>query len=454
MTMPLPELEKERTSESGVAPALKDEHAVPRTSASAGRKFLTLILTSVSILFAIAIGLVVGEIAMRVLGLGEDDYLKPDPIVGMTHLENKHVTFRMEGFSRQAINSAGFRDVEHATTKPPLTKRILFLGDSQTEGLQVPLRDTFVKQIERRLKGRNGERVETINLAMASSSTIQEYLQYLWHGRDYKADVVVLVYNIMDSTENGLPSVKRAMNRPCAYFNKSGRLELTFELLDKWLQAPATRFLSGTEWWRRNSHLYQTLVATDFSLRINNKLYPKLFDKIYPLFDRAFSGVVSSLPAVDAHSNDGVRDALKERTRALDLQLGVDKEPVWPELPPDTTKSNPTGQPAIYRAHLEETRSNFLVTARLVRLLNRACLNDGSKLVVVTLPSPRGYTLYLKETALIKQMGVRDGFQVIDTSADFPSVELMEKNPYYFSVHLSPLGHRKIADIILRSLRL
>jgi hypothetical protein len=87
-------------------------------------------------------------------GVGEGEFLQPDPEFGCVHIPGKLVTWRLEGFSRDHLSSTGLRDSEHALGKPPGVYRIALLGDSSTESLQVSLDQTYGKVLERLLNER------------------------------------------------------------------------------------------------------------------------------------------------------------------------------------------------------------------------------------------------------------------------------------------------------------
>ena len=62
-----------------------------------------------------------------------------------------------------AINALGLRDRQDLQAeKPPGTRRVLFLGDSVTFGLEVDLEETLVKQVESML-----DRAECINMGVS-----------------------------------------------------------------------------------------------------------------------------------------------------------------------------------------------------------------------------------------------------------------------------------------------
>ncbi len=84
-------------------------------------------------------------------------------------------------------------------------------------------------------------------------------------------------------------------------------------------------------------------------------------------------------------------------------------------------------------------------------MLHQACLENGSKLVVVGLPAPDNCTFYFWELRALQKLAdqFKDGsFTFIDCNPVFPKLKPMEVNPYYYTAHFSPVGHKIIADII------
>lgn len=93
---------------------------------------------------------------------------------------------------RETINSHGFRTPELPFAKPPGVRRIVFLGDSHTEGYTVDDQFTYSQQVQSILS--ETLPVETISLGVGGFSTDQELLAYLEYGRRYEPDLVVLQY--------------------------------------------------------------------------------------------------------------------------------------------------------------------------------------------------------------------------------------------------------------------
>ncbi len=96
------------------------------------------------------------------------------------------------------INELGLRDREDmAAEKPAGTRRVVFLGDSVTLGLEVDLEETLVKQVEQRL----GPDVECLNLGVSGYSPLQEVALLETKGLRFAPDLVVVCYNLNDPVD-------------------------------------------------------------------------------------------------------------------------------------------------------------------------------------------------------------------------------------------------------------
>ncbi|HXJ34550.1 MAG TPA: SGNH/GDSL hydrolase family protein [Candidatus Eisenbacteria bacterium] len=96
------------------------------------------------------------------------------------------------------INSLGQRDRERSYRNTDGASRVLVLGDSFVEALQVELADTFLARIE------NDLGVEMLNAGVSGYSTDNEVRAFKSTGRRYAPDVVILVFFIgNDVLENG-----------------------------------------------------------------------------------------------------------------------------------------------------------------------------------------------------------------------------------------------------------
>jgi hypothetical protein len=107
-----------------------------------------------------------------------------------------------------AYNSLGFRDVEHATRKPPGRRRVVIIGDSFSTAVQVDFEDTFGALLSSLLNAgapEEGERWEVINLGVGDFGTAQERLALELYGLAYEPDVVVhQIFPLNDVCNNAL----------------------------------------------------------------------------------------------------------------------------------------------------------------------------------------------------------------------------------------------------------
>src|SRR5205085_3476932 len=115
---------------------------------------------------------------------------RPHPLYGWTHEPGAEGwtngciarAFERRAFSR--INAEGLRDREYSWTRAPGVTRILLLGDSFVEGMQVPLEQTFAKRLEAKLAD-DGRRVEVVNGGFSGFGTDNELLFFAVDGRRF-----------------------------------------------------------------------------------------------------------------------------------------------------------------------------------------------------------------------------------------------------------------------------
>ncbi len=448
---------------------------------------------TIGALMALSLTVLGSELLLAVTGLGEEEYVRPDPLFGVAHIEGKDVTFKAEGFSRGKFNSAGLRDREFTLSKPDNTTRIAFLGDSKTEGMQVPMEETFVKLLEKRLNesrdregreppGKNRQDIEVINFATAGNGTLVELLHYLTRVRYYKPDTTVLIYNYGDSGESGSSgAVNNALARPAVFIEADGSLRLSFEELDRWLESDNTRFKQDTAWLRRHSRLFQMGSDIDLNMRGQHKIYTAFSDFVLKPGCTALSKVLAAAgsdkkaraqtqtqaqaqaqtqaqqtasPAGQAGLNEQAlheRAYLQAEFARLDKLVNSGKAGVLPPRPAALDKNARSIESLGFAAIDQEHHRNTELTAKLLRMLHQACLENGSKLVVVGLPAPDNCTFYFWELRALQKLAgeFNDGsFTVLDCNPAFPKLKPMEVNPYYYTAHFSPVGHKIIADII------
>ena len=153
------------------------------------------------------------EAAVRLFVPMSDFFWEWDPVVGVKLIPNKRGRSVKPGIFDVPveINSHGFRDREHTHEKPAATTRIVLLGDSFIEALQVPFERSVTVLLEERLH-KAGISAETINLGVSGFGTVLQYLTLREYGLKYKPDLVLLFFVGNDVSDNskrlkGLPYV-------------------------------------------------------------------------------------------------------------------------------------------------------------------------------------------------------------------------------------------------------
>jgi hypothetical protein len=153
-------------------------------------------------LIGLLVALVLTEIAVRVIS--------PQP-TAITHQDRYGLAMHWPGLTRYlplyghnvSFNSAGMRDREHRFEKPAGVFRILVLGDSFMEALQIPFEASFPSLLERDLDA-NGARVEVINASVSGWGTDDE-LRYLErYGLNWKPDLVLVAVTLHNDISDNL----------------------------------------------------------------------------------------------------------------------------------------------------------------------------------------------------------------------------------------------------------
>ncbi len=188
------------------------------------------------------------------------------------------------------LNSKGMYDTEHALEKEDGVFRILIMGDSFTQAMQVDEPLTAHQQLEDMLNERLGSPdhlYEVVNTGVSSWGTAQELVYYQEQGQLYQPDLVLLLFFIGNDVENNIPGHANSINDfNCfaPYFPLcDGELDL-----EPWYYVPgidpawgscsSTRKLvtSGISFFQQNSHLFAHLEPLLISYK-PRRMYGKEF---------------------------------------------------------------------------------------------------------------------------------------------------------------------------------
>lgn len=218
----------------------------------------------VVVVLSVAFGLAALEGAIRVYSaLYFPRMMLLDKTLGWKHAANVSKSFVNE-FSENALtvqNEYGHRGKAYPLEKSPGKYRILVLGDSFTEAVQVSEGDLFTRQIEA-----SHPQFEVINAGVGGYGTIQEYLYLATEGLRFHPDLVLLMVFENDLSDNCLSHYPGFGPRPYGMFAK-GELAIIEqpdpqEFLKYTLPIPFAYFLS------QHSYLFYFL---------NDNVYHKLF---------------------------------------------------------------------------------------------------------------------------------------------------------------------------------
>ncbi len=109
-------------------------------------------------------------------------------------------------------NQLGMHDDRVTFERQPDTVRILIIGDSFTQGLQVPLEQGFVDTLERDLNADGNTRYEVINLAIDTLGTDRLLMLYATLGYRFDADVVLLATYVGNDVQNNQIELAKLRN--------------------------------------------------------------------------------------------------------------------------------------------------------------------------------------------------------------------------------------------------
>lgn len=180
-----------------------------------------------AVIIGLAFSLLAVEAGLRMLKIAHPKFYVVDGYTGTAHLPGFRGWYKGETTAWIEINSAGFRDIEHAKEKPAGTYRIAVLGDSYAEALQVEIKDTFWWIMGEALGGcpaLEGKEVEVLNFGVGGYGTAQELMALRHKAWDYSPDMIVLAFLTGNDVMNNVPDFDPYALTP--YFKYDGNGEL------------------------------------------------------------------------------------------------------------------------------------------------------------------------------------------------------------------------------------
>lgn len=270
-----------------------------------------------------ALGLVVAEGALRVVERGEAaanpgvTFLACDAELGWSGVPHDAFDVDMPvGRHRITRNSLGMNDVEHGP-KQPGRKRILFLGDSFVEALQIPLEKAHHRLAERLLAERNPE-VEVVAAGIGGWSLAQELLFFERERVRLEPDIVVAYWFPGNDLSDVLPARRyqtcRGRNCFAPYFPlQAGALEET-----PWVSAPVAPLGIGGD--RVGRKLQARVLSATYRVSA-------LWRRLSPLVPPRYAGLGLNEPSLYAEAPSPAEDVAWSLTEALFDRLRASASP-------------------------------------------------------------------------------------------------------------------------------
>jgi lysophospholipase L1-like esterase len=169
---------------------------------AAGRRrfFVQVALLGLNIIALVAADVLVGVFVLP--GQSHNKlFVQHDPHLGWRLRPGPPVKRRNRAYeSVETVNTSGFRTPEVDVAKPAGVKRILVVGDSHAEGYTVNDDETCSRLVEKNLAA--ALPVQVISLGVGGFSTDQEFLSYLYYGRRFHPDLVLLLFCENDIVSN------------------------------------------------------------------------------------------------------------------------------------------------------------------------------------------------------------------------------------------------------------
>jgi hypothetical protein len=161
------------------------------------------LLNGILVLVSLAAALALTEVTVR--------FVAPQP-TGLSHQDRYGLAMHYPGITRYlpqyghdvSFNSIGMRDREHVVEKPAGVFRVLLLGDSFMEALQVPFEASLPSLLERGLVERTGRRVEVVNAGVSGWGTDDELRYLTRYGLRYQPDLVLVAMTLHNDISDNL----------------------------------------------------------------------------------------------------------------------------------------------------------------------------------------------------------------------------------------------------------
>jgi hypothetical protein len=269
------------------------------------------------------VAILVVEMTLALAGLGEEEIFKLDPRYGFVHMNNKHITWRSEGYSKSFFGPDGMREAGLTIRKPAGVFRVALLGDSIVESLQVPFEETFGQVLEKSIKKTaEGKELQVLNFGNSGYSTAQEYLQLKNKVLKYNPDAVIVFYNHRDIFENWAPPDQTLTNvRPYALHLPNQSLTIDNSSVIQWMKSPRGKFLTSIEWIREHSRIWGLIAAWETQASFHDPVYRAVVGFFTSPVKTVKAGVASLSTVTPKAILDSVAQTFKSKSKSASFSI-------------------------------------------------------------------------------------------------------------------------------------
>lgn len=327
------------------------------------------------------------ELIFTLAGVGQEEFLRVDPVLGCSPMPGKKLTFRSEGYSQSSFNSFGMRDREISKIKEPGIIRIAVLGDSMTEALQVNREQSFPSFFEENLNdGAQKKKYEVLNFGVSSYYFPQKYLRLKHLALDFKPNLAIIEMRTGETLELLPKPLSNLISaRPFFLVDGSDKLIESHVFQNQWNKGREASRVRSTSWLREHSSLWG--VAGIGMQRLMKK------------------------PTVFAEVKKDANAQLKE-------PINFKFVPIDPYLK--------------------------RLTRSLILQAKKDCAAHNCELALIYITSLRGVR-NLEEEVFLKQAAKELGVPFLNLREPIERNVSSAKEPLYLS-HLAPRGHKLVAD--------
>jgi lysophospholipase L1-like esterase len=198
-----------------------------------------------------AVGLILVEIALRLLHWSFPVFVQPDAALGWSFRPGISGWSSHEATAYIAINRFGFRGRDWSERPPRDAYRVAVIGDSFIDGSNLNEERIITTQIERNLEAcpARTKRTEILNFGISGYGTAQEYLLLQDRVEPFRPDMILLAFYVGNDVANNSRTLSIESQKAKPYFieQPSGELRLDTSFRD----SDDFRASLSSEWQKR-----------------------------------------------------------------------------------------------------------------------------------------------------------------------------------------------------------